>query len=94
MLFLNVDLSLDGELEGLMGHVTFLGLFGRETLSLFHCVYRFARKFYHRREPLWISARAELEAYVGIMILIELDRARPWLPGVLASDASVSLATE
>ena len=24
------------------------------------------------------------------MILIELDRARPWLPGVLASDASLS----
>ena len=25
------------------GHVTFLGLLNRETLSLFHCVYRFAR---------------------------------------------------
>ena len=58
------------ELEGLMGHVTFLGL------SLFHCVYRFARKFCNRREPFWISARAELEAFVEVMILIESDRAR------------------
>ena len=58
------------ELEGLMGHVTFLGL-RRETLSLFHCVYRFVRKLYRRREPLWISARAELEAFVGVMIMME-----------------------
>ena len=54
-----------------------------ETLSLFHCVHRFARKIYHRREPLWISARAELEAFVGVMILMESDRAMPWLSGVL-----------
>ena len=38
---------------------------------------------------LWISARAELEALVGVMILTESDWARPWLPGVLASDASL-----
>ena len=46
--------------------------------------------FYHRREPLWIGARAKLEAFVGIMILTEADWARPWLPGVLASDASLT----
>ena len=74
-----------------MGHVTVLGLLRRETLSLFHCVYWFARKFYHRREPLWISARADLEASVGVMILKESDWARPWLSGVLASDASLSV---
>ena len=72
-----------------MGHLTFVGL-RRETLSLFHCVYQFARKFYHRREPLWISARAELEAFVGVLILMELYWARPWLSGVLASEASLS----
>ena len=56
----------------MMGHVTFLGLVRRETLSLFHSVYRFVRKFYDRREPLWISARAELEAFIRVMILIEV----------------------
>ena len=69
-----------------MGHVTFLVLLGRETLSLFHCVYGFERRFYHEREPLWISACAELEAFVGIMILIEADWVWPWLPNILASD--------
>ena len=70
------------ELECLMGHVTFLGLLRRETMSLFHSVCRFARNFYHQREPLCISARAELEVFAGIMILIEA--------GFLASDATLS----
>ena len=70
--FLNRRRVAGWELECLMDHVTFLGLLRRETLSLFHCVYRFARKFYHRREPLWIS-RAELEAFIGVMTLIEAD---------------------
>ena len=73
-----------------MGHETFLGLLRGEILSLFHCVYRFARKFYHRRDSLCISARAELEDFVGITILIEAGWVRPWFPGVLASDASHS----
>ena len=75
------------------GRVTYLGL-RREILSLFHCVGWFVRKFYHRREPLWISARAELEASVGVMILTELDWARPWLSGVLASDASLPVTEQ
>ena len=41
-----------------------------------------------------LSARAELGAFVGVMILIKSDWARPWLSGVLASDASLSLVTE
>ena len=53
-------------------------------------VYWFVRKFYHRREPLWISTRAEVEAFVGVMILMESDWVRKWLLGVLASDASLS----
>ena len=78
------------ELEGLTGHVSFLGLLRRETLLLFQCVYRFTRKFYHQQEPFRISARAELEPFVGVMILMESDWARVWLSGVLASDASLS----
>ena len=52
------------ELEALKVHVTFLGLLRRETPSLFHCAYRFARRCYHQREPLWTSARAVLEAFI------------------------------
>ena len=78
------------ELEALMGHVTFLGLLRRETPSLFHCACRFARKCYHQQEPLWTSARAVLEAFIGAMILDNAGRSRPWLSGVRASDASLS----
>ena len=73
-----------------MGHVTFLILLRRETLSLFHCENRFTRKFHQRREPPRTSARAELEAFIEVMILSEANWARPWFPRVLASDASLS----
>ena len=32
----------------------------------------------------------QLEAIIGVMILIEADWERPWLPSILASDASLS----
>ena len=54
------------ELEGLVGHVTFLVLFRWEALSLFQCVHRFARNLYRRRDPLWISARAESRSCVRL----------------------------
>ena len=63
-----------------MGRVTFVGLLRRETLSLFHGVHRFARGVYHQREPPRTSAR----------VVTEAERGRPWLPSVLASDASLS----
>ena len=71
-MFIRCTCTVDADMCGtiMMGHVTFLGLVRRETLSLFHCVYRFVRKFYHRPEPLWISACADLEAFIGVMILI------------------------
>ena len=50
-----------------------LGLLRRETLSLFHCVHSFARRFDHRKVPLWTNAQAELEAFAGVVILIEAD---------------------
>ena len=56
---------------------------------VFSSVHRFARKFHHRREHFWISSRAEVEASVGVMILIESGWAKPWLSGALASAASL-----
>ena len=77
-----------GELDALTGHVTFMGFLRRETLSPFHCVYRFARRLHHRRGPHWARARAELVAFTGVVVFIEAGWARPWMAGVLASDAS------
>ena len=78
------------ELEALMGHITFMALLRRETLSLFHCVYRYSRSCYHRPSKLWPSAREELEAFLGVMVMIDADWLRTWLPGVLASDSSLT----
>ena len=76
----------------LMGHVTFLGLLRRGNFCRSSAVSTCSlASLNHRREHLWISARAELEAFVGVMILIESDWARPWLSGVLVSDASLSV---
>ena len=59
-----------------------------DPVPLSLCI-RFARKFYYRREPLWISARAELEAFVGVMMLMrQIGPCRGSL--VFASDASLS----
>ena len=71
--FLNRRRVAGWELEGLMGR----GPPQTGDLSLFRGVYQFARKFYHRREPLWTSARAELDVFWSH----DLDRVR------FASDA-------
>ena len=72
--------------------MTFLGLLRRETLSLPLCLpIRWqVSPSTGAWERLWITARAELKAFVGVMILMEADWARPWLPGVLASGAFLS----
>ena len=54
-----------GELDALTLHATFMAFLRRETLSPFHCVYRFSPRLHHRRGPLWASARAELVAFAG-----------------------------
>ena len=61
------------ELDGLMDHVTFLGVLRRGDSV-----------------PLpGTPALAELQAFIGVMILIGADWARPWFPYVLASGASL-----
>ena len=78
------------QVEALLGHATFVCLLRRETLSIFHTVYRFIASCYHKFEPLWDGTRAELESFVGLMVFIEADWTRPWMPVVYASDASLS----
>ena len=48
-----------------MGHLTFLGLVRRESLSCFHCVYRFfQRHHFDRAVLLWPSVEQELRAFL------------------------------
>ena len=76
--------------EVLVGHATFAGLAARGSLCCFHAVYRFIRAQYYEPELLWASARRELEAFCGLMILLVSPWWLPWNREVQPTDASES----
>ncbi|CAK0810350.1 unnamed protein product, partial [Prorocentrum cordatum] len=78
------------ELEIVAGHLTFLGLVRRESLSCFHCTYRFTQRRYFDRAELWRSVAEELRAFTGLMIFLHADWDARWLPGVHQSDAPLA----
>ena len=62
------------EVEKLLGHLVSVMMLCRELLSIFQNVYDFARLSYVRRQPLWPSARKELQ---GARLLLPLVARRP-----------------
>ena len=77
------------ELEIVVGHLTFLGLVRRESLSCFHCVNRFVQRHYFERAALWPIVVEELLAFMGLMSFLHSDWDARWLRGVYRSDASL-----
>ncbi|CAK0838221.1 unnamed protein product, partial [Prorocentrum cordatum] len=77
------------ELEIVVGHLTFVVLVRRESLSCFHCIYRFIQRHYFERVGLWPSVAEELRAFLGLMIFLQADWDARWLPGVYQSDVSL-----
>ena len=57
-------------------------------MCLLFTAYRFAGLHLTEVVPLWPSARAELEAFRGLMPLLRSHWAIPWFPRPVASDAS------
>eukprot|EP00971_Amphidinium_carterae_P321933 6399446-Amphidinium_carterae.1 len=76
------------EMQMLVGHMTFVGLIERSSLSILHSVYAFVIKAGECRVRLWPSVIAELRAFRSVMVLLGADWKRSWSPTVLASDAS------
>ena len=76
------------QLERLVGHMTFVSLCKRESLSCFGEIYSFIRTFYTRVAPLWKSVRSELLKWDGVMPLIFSSLQTPWCPHIYAVDAS------
>ena len=76
------------ELEVLVGHMTFVALIRRELLSILHGTYRFVKKQYLVKAPLWQSVKEELLAFSGAMVFLEAKWDDEWLPGVYQTDAS------
>ncbi|CAK0857819.1 unnamed protein product, partial [Prorocentrum cordatum] len=76
------------ELEVLVGHATFVALIRRGPLSILHITYRFVKKLYYEKAPLWLCVTEELEAFCGVMVFLEAKWDDQWLPGVNQTDAS------
>ena len=73
----------------LIGHITFVCLLRRESLSFLHALYAFADKNLGRVAPLWHSVIVELQCVMSILPLLHVDISAPWSTHVAASDASL-----
>ncbi|CAK0797401.1 unnamed protein product, partial [Prorocentrum cordatum] len=77
-------------LEKVIGHCTFCGLAARESLSIFHTVYKFISVQYLDAGPMWPEVVEELVAFRGVLLLLGRDWWLPWNPCVLETDASLA----
>ena len=81
--------SVSGDMvECILGHCTAAGMVCRETICVFHAAYKFARVCRGTFVRLWPTVREELEAFLGLMPLLEADWTRSWDPVVSAYDSS------
>lgn len=76
------------QLERLIGHITFISLCRRESLSCLGEVYTFIQRHYGTVVPLWKSVRSELLKWDGLAPLIYSQLTLPWSRQVYAVDAS------
>ena len=75
-------------IEVILGHATYCSLLNRSLMCIFNTCYKFIRRFYSMKVPLWDTAKAELRAFAGLLPLCTSDWSRPWNSYVTASDAS------
>ena len=76
-------------LENMIGHLTYSFLMARPLLSIFDRTYKFIKRHYDAKVPLWPSVRDELTAALGGIIFCQADWTRTWNKVVSASDASL-----
>ena len=72
----------------LLGHVTFVSLLRRDVLSVSFTLNKFIRANYETSAKLWPSARAEVQAIVGLLPAISTSWTRDWCSCIVATDAS------
>ena len=70
------------------GHLSFVGLLCRGSLSVLNTAFRFALAAYLEPQPIWETVRKELLAFAGLMPLIVADWTLPWSSTAYISDAS------
>ena len=72
----------------ILGHLTFVGLVCRDSLSCFSAIYGFIERHDTDTVPLWPTARQELERFRGLMPLLASEWSAEWSPLVMSTDAS------
>ncbi|CAK0838131.1 unnamed protein product [Prorocentrum cordatum] len=88
-LVVTADVDSPGEvLERLAGHMGFISLVRRESLSVFDTLFAFIRRFYYEEAPLWPSVINELTIWEGIAPLLWRNLKASWGPSLYAVDAS------
>ena len=75
------------EMERLVGHLTFVVLGRRESLSCFRAVYNFIRAGYVDAHSLWPSVVRELTIFKGLLVLLHRRLDLPTDEVVRAFDA-------
>lgn len=76
------------QLERLVGHMTFVSLCRRESLSILGDTYTYIKRHYSKAAPLWKSVRRELACWDGLAPLIFVNMTSPWDTTIYAVDAS------
>lgn len=76
------------ELSRLLGKWTWACLVARPAFAVFNAVYRFVHKAGRRLFRLWPSVARELRVMVGLAPLLVARLDRPFVPMVVATDAS------
>jgi hypothetical protein len=75
------------EVERVIGQFTHIFLLHRPALSVFGCVYVFARRLGHRCAKLWPVVKRELGTALAILPLVVADVSRPVSPLLVQVDA-------
>jgi hypothetical protein len=78
-------------IERIVGHMSFIALLRRESLSCFNSVYDYIRAKHHSpSHPIPEKVMQELVAFAGVVPLIWIDARAAWSEEVLMCDASTT----
>ena len=75
-------------MEVLLGHMTWLGMLRRESLSILNDCYRFMTEHRSKAGKFPSRVRWELKVFRDIIPLLVADAAAEWHPSLVATDAS------
>ena len=76
------------QLAGLLGHLTWVGLLSKPSLSAFTCVYDFINEGGEDVQDIPDDMLLELLTFIGLVPLLAVDLRMQWQDVIIATDAS------